>query len=396
MVLSLTNKQARHLLIATHGLGTPPTGKLDVPTLISEMGFVQIDSIRNVTRAHHHILWSRNQNYREPMLWQAVKDRQLFEHFTHDASILPIDMYPLWQWQFKRLGERVGTRYYGNVSTQLCEHVKDRIRAEGALCTKAFDTKLDGPKEMWARPPHKRALDYMWYKGELATSHRENFTKFYDLPERVIPDPLRQTDISLENQFNSLCTQALTHLTIATPADLQDFWGAASAQDIKTWLNVNGSRHIPITMQAHDGSYIDGVAVSDIQAQLAVLKPPTTRLRILNPFDPLIRNRKRLHRIFGFEYTIEIFVPKDKRRWGYYVYPLLEGDRFVGRIELNADRKSGTLSIVNFWPESKIKWTGKRKAKLAAELGRLARFINVAPPESSHLATKVQEGMLRA
>ena len=102
---------------------------------------------------------------------------------------------------------------------------------------------------------------------------------------------------------------------------------------------------------------------------------PTSRLRILNPFDPVIRDRNRLTRLFGFDYRIEIFVPAAKRQWGYYVYPLLEGDRFVGRIEVKSDRDKGELSVHALWPEPGVTWTEGRQAKLEAELGRLARFV---------------------
>jgi uncharacterized protein YcaQ len=101
-------------------------------------------------------------------------------------------------------------------------------------------------------------------------------------------------------------------------------------------------------------------------------------MRLINPFDPAARERKRLARYFGFEYTIEIFVPEAKRIWGYYVYPLLQGDRFVGRIELRADRKLGQLSVVNFWQEGKVKWTDKRFEALEKELERFARFAGLS------------------
>ncbi|MCF6222017.1 MAG: winged helix DNA-binding domain-containing protein, partial [Robiginitomaculum sp.] len=103
----------------------------------------------------------------------------------------------------------------------------------------------------------------------------------------------------------------------------------------------------------------------------------TSRLRIINPFDPAIRDRTRLLRLFGFDYRIEIFVPAAKRKWGYYVYPLLQGDKFVGRIEIKADRKAGTLTVKNVWKEAGVKWTANRANKLTAELNRLARMIGV-------------------
>ncbi len=104
-------------------------------------------------------------------------------------------------------------------------------------------------------------------------------------------------------------------------------------------------------------------------------------MRILNPFDPAIRDRTRLERLFGFEYRNEMFVPKTKRKWGYYVYPLLEGVRFVGRVELKADRNAGWLRVTGFWPENGVKWAAARQQKLEAELQRFARFVGIKTVE---------------
>ncbi|HER27274.1 MAG TPA: winged helix-turn-helix domain-containing protein, partial [Rhodospirillales bacterium] len=129
----------------------------------------------------------------------------------------------------------------------------------------------------------------------------------------------------------------------------------------------------PACVQATDGSW----SASFVSGTLPEAPAPTSRLRIINPFDPIVRDRARLKRLFGFDYKIEIFVPAAKRQWGYYVYPLLEGDRFVGRIEIKADRHRGTLTVINLWPEPGIKWTSRRNDKLAAELTRMARFVSV-------------------
>ena len=102
-----------------------------------------------------------------------------------------------------------------------------------------------------------------------------------------------------------------------------------------------------------------------------------SRIKIINPFDPAVRDRDRLKNIFGFEYKIEIFVPESKRKWGYYVYPLLEGSKFVGRIELKADRKKGHLNVINFWEEGDVKWSASRQKKLLSELDRFAASVNL-------------------
>jgi uncharacterized protein YcaQ len=132
-----------------------------------------------------------------------------------------------------------------------------------------------------------------------------------------------------------------------------------------------------VRIEGADGKWTTALAPADIEVRLAAAPAPTSRLRILNPFDPVIRDRARLQRLFGFDYRIEIFVPAAKRRWGYYVYPLLEGDRMVGRVEIKADRAAGTLTLEQVWPEPGVVWTGARDARLEAELARLARLAAV-------------------
>jgi len=377
--LKITNHDARRLWLSTNGLGKTPMGPLDLMALIRRLGFVQIDTIRNVTRAHHHILWSRNQNYREHMLWPKLKtDRTIFEHFTHDASLIPMEFLPMWQRQFRRLGDKAARHewYQSGLAQQQIRDIHERIRAEGPLSTHAFDTKHTGPREMWARPPHKKALDQMWYAGRLATSHRENFTKFYDLGERVFPTPSDETSIGDQQQIDRLCKTAHDRLGTATPGEIQRFWGATDAAEVKDWI-VGQSDLIPVEMENADQSLTLALATPDIETRLANAPAPTSRLRIINPFDPLIRDRARLLRLFGFDYRNEMFVPANKRIWGYYVYPLLERDRFVGRMEIKADRAAGRMQVTGFWPEPGTKWGKARFDRLDQELHRFARLAGI-------------------
>ncbi|MBA3069606.1 MAG: winged helix-turn-helix domain-containing protein [Hyphomonas sp.] len=377
MALRISNREARRLWLDAQGLSGAPTGPVDLPGMIRKLGFVQLDTIRVVARAHDHILWSRNQNYREPMLEACLgRDRQVFEHFTHDASVIPMDFYPMWRRQFRRLEEKVrGWEWHrGMLDEPGRAAIRARIEAEGPLSTKAFDTKVEGKREMWRRPPHKLALDYMWYAGELSTSHREGFTKFYDLTHRVIPDHHRAAVHDDAVQVDWLCREALARLAFGTPGDIQRFWAAAELGEVKAWTAERAGELVEVEIESVNGQWTAALALADIEARLAAAPAPAARLRILNPFDPVIRDRGRLTRLFGFDYRIEIFVPEAKRQWGYYVYPLLEGDRFVGRIEVKADRQAGELSVHNLWPEPGVKWTDARQAKLEAELGRLARL----------------------
>ena len=386
-LLRIENRDARRLWLAAQGLASAPTGPLDTLSIIRQLGFVQLDTIRVVSRAHHHILWNRNQHYREPMLNKLLAgQRQLFEHYTHDASVLPIEFYPMWQRQFTRMKQRIDRAgYFSSMSDEVGrEAIRQRIAQEGPLSTHAFDTRVEGPKAMWSRPPHKLALDYMWYCGELATSHRENFKKFYDLSHQVIPPEFRAANHTDETQINWLCEGALQRLGFATPGEIQRFWDATNAAEVRHWAAQNSRELQQVELQAADGSWSTALALPDIENRLAAVQSPTSRLRILNPFDPVIRDRARLKRLFGFDYRIEIFVPAASRKWGYYVFPLLEGDRFVGRLEARADRVKSQLTVLNLWSEPKIPWTSARAAKLDAELSlfttRLRCLARVTAP----------------
>jgi uncharacterized protein len=378
--LKISNHDARNFWLAAHGLAASPPGGLDTVALIRSLGFVQLDTIQMVSRAHHHILWSRNHKYREPVLdGLLAKDRLVFEHFTHDASVLPMEFLPMWQRQFRRMKERVerSSWYGGALEAGLLETVKRRIAEEGPLSTRDFDTSIEGPREMWQRPPHKKALDYLWYAGELATCHRDGFTKYYDLAERVFRPDLLAAQIPDHEQIDWLCRAALTRIGFGTLGEIRKFWAATDPHEVAAWAERDAGALVPVEVQAMDGSWSKVWACPDIEARLSALSDPGPRLRILNPFDPAIRDRQRLKRLFGFEYTVEMFVPAARRQWGYYVFPLLEGSQFVGRIEAKADRAAGTLIILNHWHEPGFAPTRRRADKLDAELARFARLAGL-------------------
>ncbi|MEL7115169.1 MAG: crosslink repair DNA glycosylase YcaQ family protein [Pseudomonadota bacterium] len=259
--------------------------------------------------------------------------------------------------------------------------IKARVAQEGPLCSQDFEADAPRPTEMWARPGHKLALDYMWYAGELGTCHRRGFTKMYDVAERIFPPAFFEDAMAEEAQVAGLCTAALDRMGFGTLGEVRKFWDAAEVAEVKAWGVA--ADLVPLRIEAADGQWFDAVGPADIEARLD-LAPPTSRLRILNPFDPVIRDRVRLKRLFGFDYRNEMFVPKDKRQFGYYVFPLLEGDRLVGRLEAKAFREADVLTVLNLWPEPGVAWTIPRQRKLEAELSRLARFVGVNDVTFSH------------
>ena len=374
MTLRLSNRDARRLwlsqMLLTHG----PRDPMEI---IRGLGFLQIDTIRNVVRAQDHILWSRaGARYREEGVWRHLRTRDLFEHFTHDASLIPMDVLPDWSRRFRVLGERTARSDWfrsGLARTEI-RAIRDRIEAEGPLSTHAFDSKHEGPKEMWARPPHKKALDQMWYAGTLATAHREKFVKFYDLGERIFAGGW-DSGRPEADQVDALHARAMGHLGVATPSELMKFWAATSPAEVKDW--VGRSDLMPVDVEAADGRAYGALALPDLAARLAAAPEPGQRVRLINPFDPAVRERDRLARLFGFCYRNEMFVPRAQRVYGYYVYPLLEGLRFIGRIELRAERKTGALIVAGYWPEPGLRPSRARAGRIEAELDRFRRFAGL-------------------
>ena len=387
MTIHLTNGQGRRLVLALQGLANAPRRALDVPGLlamIQRLGFVQLDSIQTVARAHHMILRSRADGYRPKLLRRAFeRERGLFEHWTHDASLIPMDFYPHWNRRFLRKAETMRAkfeRWRGHGFHQHTDALLERIEREGPL--RARD--LEGPRERspggwWNWHDGKAALEYLWHTGRLAVAARDGFQKLYDLPARVVPEPhLGQT--TEEPAFvDWACAGALDRLGFATPGDIARYWDLVSVDEAKAWCataEVEG-RLRRVAVEAVDGTPRPLLAPADIDTILAAAPEPPDRIRALSPFDPVIRDRKRLNWLFGFDYTIEVFVPAAKRKYGYYVFPLLEGDRLVGRIDMAADRDGDALRVTALWPEPGVPFGKGRAARLEADLDRLRRFADL-------------------
>lgn len=383
--MQLSNDLARRLFLHKHALAEPPTGPAkgaDLANLVSRIGFVQVDSINTVARAHHMILWSRRQSYRPPALKSLTEtDRALFEHWTHDASILPIALHPWWQHRYARAASRLETNWknwFRDGYRQQFETILRRIEADGPVTTSDVgEGEARSKGGWWDWHPSKTALEWLWRTGDLAIAGRNGFQKVYDLTHRVIPDAHRGAAPLHDETVHWACASALDHLGFASPKELAAYWNAISIEDAKDWA-ARALKCGEITEITVEGAFGPkrSLARPDVLAEAAAAPEPTNRVRILSPFDPALRDRARAEFLFGFYYRIEVFVPEPKRIWGYYVFPILEGTRLIGRIDAKAFRDASTLRVKAFWPEAGITLTQTRRARLEAELTRLARLAD--------------------
>ncbi|EDZ47374.1 conserved hypothetical protein [Rhodobacterales bacterium Y4I] len=384
----LGNQSARRLFLDRHALLEQPAGPAkgaDLLELIQRLGFVQLDSINTVARAHDVILYSRRPGYRAQNLKQLYeRDRGLFEHWTHDAAMIPMAFYPHWHLRFRRDTELLRKRWrnwrrdgFEAQFASVLTHVRDHGPVSSSDVGKG---EKKGSGGWWDWHPSKTALEYLWRSGALTVVGREGFQKRYDLTERVIEEHLRPAAHCDEAAtVNWLCSAALDRLGFATSGELAAFWDTASPAEAKAWcaeqLRQGGLEEICV--EQADGSLRKVFSRPGTVGEAEELGPAPGRMRVLSPFDPALRDRKRAERLFGFHYRIEVFTPAPKRRYGYYVFPLLEGERLAGRIDMKADRDADLLRVTAVWPENDMKWTRSRTKRLEAELDRVARFAGV-------------------
>lgn len=379
------NAEARRLFLQLQGLSFAPRRKLNrdgLLALVEHLGFVQVDSINTVERAHHLILFSRNQTYR-PRLLTALLEQEasLFENWTHDAAIIPTRYFPYWRPRFARQREILRERWRkwrrGGFEA-LSDQVLEEIRERGPVMARQLGTgEHKITSGWWDWHPSKTALEFLWRTGALAVARREGFQKVYDLTERVIPARHRRDEPGAEAFVDWACRGALDRLGVATSGELAAFWGAITPAEAASWCRAGlGKDVVEVVVEAADGSKPrTAFARPGLPDLLRDLPEPPGRIRALSPFDPLVRDRKRTERLFDFRYRIEVFVPAEKRQYGYYVFPLLEGDRLIGRIDMKHQREHGTLGVTGVWLESGCKFTQRREQGLDAELERLRRFV---------------------
>lgn len=323
----------RHLALAGQYLHHP--WQHGLPALVEHLGAVQLDAIQRLCRAHHHQLYSRLPEYTPAQLAEAEQHRLIFEYWSHAAAYLPMSSYPYARVRMARI--RQGQRHWFEKNARLCRYVLDRVRAEGPLKASDFNAGKGG---WWDWSDEKKALEQLFHEGQLMVSHRQRFQKVFDLPERVLPA--------------HICCQQ------ASDSDYGKF-------RVRTFLQAHGVGQLaemaylnaadkPLIAKALTTMLASGELQYDGEdyafADSAEPPPPVSKLRLLSPFDPLVIQRQRLKRLFAFDYQLECYLPASKRRFGYFCLPMLFADRFVGQIDLKANRPTGQLEVQQLhWQE---------------------------------------------
>ncbi len=316
-------------------------GKGAVARAIEQLGYVQIDTISVVERAHHHVLRSRVPNYRPGFLDQLQREGKVFEHWYHAAAYLPMRDYRFARRRMLAFRNReIG--WERSDDRPLMARILERVRTEGPLKSRDFEDSRPSRAGWWDWKPAKRALEQLFVEGELMIIGRDGFQKTYDLPERALPADVATELPDLREYAAHLVRNTLRSHGFATQKSFTHLQpGAPLRQAVAQTLADEVDQGRVKRLRTRDGS----LWWADAELLERRAPPAPAVVRILSPFDNAVILRHRVNALFDFDYQMECYVKAEKRRFGYFCLPLLHRDRIVGRMDCKAHRASGELNI---------------------------------------------------
>jgi uncharacterized protein YcaQ len=354
-ILSL--QQAQTLVLKEQGLlyRSLLKGKKGTLSIIEQLGYLQIDTLSVVARAHHHTLWTRLPDYKEIFLNQLLeKDKDIFEYWSHAASYLPMTDYRF-SLPVKKLYADGKSHWFAQ-NKKMNKYVLDRIKAEGPLQSKDFEFKRDGPGNWYNWKPAKQALEQLFMEGKLMVAKRQNFQKVYDLAERIVPGHINTTLPDKKEFAAYLIKKAIQSNGISTETEmnyLRKGWKEMINREVKRMLKEG--ELLTVTIETLKDTYLTTPLKLKTLTERDLQSIKDNRIKgnmhFLSPFDNAIIQRKRLNTLFGFDYNIECYVPEAKRKYGYWCLPLLYNNAFVARFDPKADRGSKIFYVKSIYFE---------------------------------------------
>lgn len=381
MTLSLSLAEARRLALAAQGFGRTPRGAIahrQLQAQIERLGVLQIDSVNALVRSHYLPAFSRLGHYQaehlDELAWGRARRRRLFEYWGHEASLLPLELYPLLRWRMHRAADGQGIysqlAKFGVERRDVLDSVLQAVRERGALGAGSLSSRTEKAGPWWDWSAEKTALEWLFAAGEVTVAGRRGFERLYDLPERVIPaEVLNYPDLDEAEAQRRLLLRSADALGVATEKDLRDYY-RLDVGDSKQRVAelVEAGELLPVTVQGW--------------RQLAYCRDESRiprRVRhsaLLSPFDSLIWERERTERLFGFRYRLEIYTPQAKRVYGYYVLPFLHHERLLARVDLRSERAAGRLAVHAVHLEEAVLSEEARQA-LGDSLRALAHWLGL-------------------
>jgi len=377
---SIALNEARCIALAAQGFSSSQTlaSAADIGRAIRQLGVVQIDSVNVLVRSHYLPLYSRYGSYSRELLDETAysrEQRDLFEYWGHEASLLPIESYPLFRWRMQEAlngkGVWSGIARFGRERTEFIATVLQQIRERGPLGVSDLQEGGKRSGGWWGWSDGKRALEWLFWTGAITTVTRRKFERVYDLAERAIPQRWYAAPVpSAADSQRALIEHAARSLGVATMGDLADYFRLKLAVAKERIAELVEERVLqPVRVEGWPP-----LAYMPVEIQRS---PNIAAHALLSPFDSLVWERDRTERLFDFHYRIEIYTPEHKRKHGYYVLPFLFGNELVARVDLKSDRPNATLRVIAVHAEPGRMSDGTAVV-LAGELQKLAQWLGLA------------------
>ena len=372
---TLSLRHARKIWLRAQRLDSAePFGALAlaVPAAVAHLGYVQIDTINVIERCHHHILWNRIPAYRRAHLHQAQStDKSVFEYWTHALAYVPVADFMYFMADMKRHRAKP-VNWFGTVTPAELRRVVEMVEKQGPLSIRDIDDDvLEQKNHPWAsRKPSKRALQKAFFEGLVTISERSGMLKSYELTHRHFGWAEKPRAASEKQKLDYLLNRALRSQGLVSLDSICHLDAPRKAAVLGVIeARVKAKRLVPVVVEG-----AEKVAQWATREVLETLSPPESDMvHILSPFDPLVIQRKRLKLLFGYDHLFEAYLPKEKRKMGYFALPVLDGDEIVAAIDLKTDRSAGKL-LVQQWTYAGIGSAARHKRRIEAELHRFERF----------------------
>ena len=376
---SLSIKDARALALAAQGFDSPRTKTksttADAVAIIKKLGVIQIDSVNVLVRSQELPLFSRLGDHDRNAIPKATSQGKIFEYWGHEAAHLPVELHPVFR--FKMHAARSGKLKHWGLTSFYAENkvfvkrILKHVEINGSTSARELSTRTTKKSSWWDWDEAKTALEYLFLTGELMSCGRgSDFARVYDTPERVLPKKILQMPTPREiDARKELLVRAMRAQGVATLRDLADYYRQKPAV-VK-----------PLVSELVEQGVLREVAVDGWQEKAYVhrnvkLPKPLHVTALLSPFDSLVWCRPRNERLFDFHYRIEIYTPKEKRKFGYYVLPFMMNGQMVGRVDLKADRENSKLLVQSVHTERGVKRSAVNDA-LTAELRLMASWLGL-------------------
>ena len=379
----IDDRTARNIIIRsqlTNTISQGSSGENAVASIVEKLGYVQIDTISVINRAHHHTLWIRMPQYQIQDLHKAQKEQKsIFEYWGHAMSYLPMTDYRFSLPYKKRLNSPYGKWIKSRLEKcgDIMEPTFQRIRKEGPLASRDFASEGEHRGTWWDWRPVKMALELLFWQGRLMVAERKNFQKIYDLPERVLPDWVDTAMPTDEELGRFLVLRALKAYGIANEREIGDYLRVAEKRVIVQALQDMCSAHevLPVLVKVN-GKELDYYLLPETLELGEKVLNKNDRVFIFSPFDNFCIQRERIKTFFNFDYALECYLKPEQRKFGYFAIPLFWKDRFIGRIDAKADRKAKMLIIHHLKFEAGVQPEDALKARLQEQLIAFTKFQN--------------------